>query len=262
MTRRTELVLALVLFMAALPAQAATKVFLHDALSLGIIPGGKDITFRKCNNTQGSAKVTAVTNTIAGPITGQYFPSATAGHIITKTAGGTRTVWICDPLSSGVTIAGLIAGNIWGLESNGLANAGGRFEVLRWDVSRGGIVKSLGISGDNLQTEWTTSAAVDISLGFTPSSTAFNTGDRIVIVHYNDDAASNQGSGRTWTLDYDAGTGVDGDTYFSFTETISFSADSNNNPPFGITAEVQPLPFGIVAWYRRPEFHLRPLAVA
>ena len=65
MTRRTELVLALGLFLAVLPAQAATKVFLHDALSKGIIPGGTNITFRQANSTQGSAKVTAVTNSIS-----------------------------------------------------------------------------------------------------------------------------------------------------------------------------------------------------
>ena len=62
-----------------------------------------------------------------------------------------------------------------------------------------------------------------------PTSTAFVTGDRIVIVLYNDDAnGTTEASGRTFTIHVAAATGVDGDTYLSFTETITFSADSNN----------------------------------
>jgi len=230
-------------------AHAATKVFLRDATSLGIVPGGKDITFRQCNGTQGSAKVTAVTNSIAGLITNQYFPSATAGHIITKTAAGTRTIWVCDPLSAGVTISGTITPNLWGLESAIQCNCGARYEVFRWDVSVGGIVKSLGLSTNDGLTEWGASAAVRTAPTLAPSSTVFNTGDRIVIAIYNDDgAAVTEAGSRNWTLDYGAGIGVDGDSYLSFTETITFSADSNNAPPFGITA-----------WYTRPEFKLLPL---
>ena len=243
MTRRTELVLALGLFLAALPAQAATKVFLHDAVSKGLIPGGGDISFRQANSTQGSSKVTAVTNSISGAVTGQYFPSGTAGHIITKTAGGTRTIWVSDPLSSGVTISGTITPNLWGLESAAQCNCGARYEVLRWSMATGGISSSLGVSTNDGVTEWGTAAAVRTAPTLTPTSTAFNTGDRIVIIVYNDDGnAVAQASGRTWTLDYDAGTGVDGDTYLSFTETISFSSDSNNAPSQATTSRLGPGP--------------------
>jgi hypothetical protein len=238
MTRRTEL--ALVLLLAALPSQAATKVFLHDAVSKGIVPGGTDITFRQANSTQGSSKVTAVTNSISGAISGQYFPSGTTGHIITKTAGGTRTLWISDPLSSGVTISGTITPNLWGLESAAQCNCGARYEVLRWNVATGGISSSLGISSDGGLSEWGTSAVVRTTPTLTPTSTTFNAGDRIVIVLYNDDGNGvTEASGRTWTLDYDAGTGVDGDTYLSFTESISFSSDSNNAPSQATTSKAE-----------------------
>ena len=244
MTRRTELVLALVLL--ALPAQAATKVFLHDALSKGIIPGGTDIAFRQANSTQGSAKVTAVTNSIAGAVGSQYFPSGTTGHIITKTAGAARTLWITDPLASGVTISGTITPNLWGLESAAQCNCGARYEVLRWSVATGGIASSLGLSSDGGLSEWGTSAAVRTAPTLTPTSTAFNVGDRIVIVIYNDDGNGvTEANGRNWTLDYDAGTGVDGDTYLSFTESISFSSDSNNAPSQATTSE---LGLGPVLW--------------
>jgi hypothetical protein len=92
-------------------------------------------------------------------------------------------------------------------------------------------------------TEWGTSAAVRTAPTLTPTSTAFNAGDRIVIVIYNDDGNGvTEASGRNWTLDYDAGTGVDGDTYLSFTESLSFSADSNNAPSRAITSRLGPGP--------------------
>ncbi len=237
MTRRTSLLLLLALLCAS--AQAATKVFLHDAPSKGILPGGADFVLRQANSTQGSAKVTAVTSSIAGAVSGQYFPSGTAGHIVTKTAGGTRTIWISDPLSSGVTISGTITPNLWGLESAAQCNCGARYEVLRWSVATGGISSSLGISSDGGVTEWGTSAAVRTSPTLTPTSTTFNAGDRIVIVIYNDDGNGvTEANGRNWTLDYDAGTGVDGDTYLSFTESLSFSSDSNNAPSRATTSEL------------------------
>jgi len=211
-------------------AFAATKVFLHDAQAA--VQQSPNIVFRLANSTQGSAKVTVVTNSISGAVSGQYWPSATAGHIITKTAGGTKTIWLSAPLASGVTISGTITPNLWGLESNGQCNCGARYEVLRWSVAAGGIVSSLGISTDGGVTEWGTSAAVRTSPTLTPTSTGFSTGDRIALVIYNDDGNGvTEGSGRNWTLDYDAGTGADGDTYLSFTETLSFSADTNNARP-------------------------------
>ena len=216
------------------PAFPSTKVFLHDAAS----PIAPDSTYlyKKADATQGSAKVTAVINSAAGNITGQFWPSTNAAHILTKTAGGTPTVWISAPLSSGVTISGTITPNLWGLESANQCNCGARYEVLRWSVSVGGITSSLGISSDGGLSEWGTSAAVRTAPTLTPTSTAFNAGDRIVILIYNDDGNGvTEASGRNWTLDYDAGTGVDGDTYLSFTETISFSSDTNNAPARGFS---------------------------
>lgn len=173
---------------------------------------------------------TAVTSSIAGPVTGQYWPIATTGYTVTDGAGN-KVAWFSQPLSSGVTISGTITPNIWGLESNGNCNCGLRYEALRWSVAVGGIVSSLGISTDDGVTEWGTSAAVRTAPTLTPTSTSFVVGDRIVVVLYSDDANGyTEGSGRTFTIDVAGATGVDGDTYLSFTETISFSSDSNNAP--------------------------------
>jgi len=101
-----------------------------------------------------------------------------------------------------------------------------------WAVAAGGSVGSLGLSTDGGLTEWGTSAALRTAPTLTPTSTAFSTGDRIVMVVYNDEGNGvTEASGRNWTLDYDAGTGVDGDSYLSFTESISFASDSNNARP-------------------------------
>lgn len=55
---------------------------------------------------------------------------------------------------------------------------------------------------------------------------------------HDDGSGVTEGSGRNRTLDYDGATsGSDGDTYLSFTETLSFSADSNNAPAQPFTSE-------------------------
>lgn len=236
----------LILLLIAAQLPAATKVFLKEASSL--IQPSPSFVFRKANNTQGASLQTAVTNTIAGNVTGQYWPSPTAGHIITKTAAGTRTVWLSDPLSAGVTISGTITPNIWGLESATAANAAHRYEVMRWSVQVGGVVSSVGISSDGGMTEYGTSAAVRTGPTTAPTSTAFITGDRILILIYNDDGngVTETAASRTVTLDYDAGTTVNGDTYLSFTETITFSADSNNARPSGLSSWLD--------WFRFPDF--------
>ena len=236
-----RIVLVLILLFVAGPLQAATKVFIHDGGSgLGAWPSGWGL--RVANITQGTSKATFVTNSIAGPVTGQYFDSPTSNVVMTAVAAGAKRFFITPPLSSAVTISGTITPNVWGLESNGTCNCGLRYEVLRWSVAAGGIVSSLGISTNDGFTEWGTSASVRTSPTLTPTSTAFAVGDRIALVFYSDDAnGTTEGSGRTWTIDYNGATGVDGDTYLSFTETISFSADSNNARPLAVTSRVREL---------------------
>jgi hypothetical protein len=220
---------------------AATKVFLHQTSSkLGNGNGVVSSRFKfwLADATQGSSKKPVVISSIAGLLTGHYWPIPTTGYIMTDAGGSSWWLtWASPPLSAGVTISGIITPNLWGLESAAQCNCGARYEVLRWSVAAGGIISSLGISTDNGVTEWGTSAAVRTAPTLTPTSTAFAAGDRIVIVVYNDDGNGvTEASGRSWTLDYDAATGVDGDTYLSFTETLSFSADSNNARPLPMSS--------------------------
>ena len=215
---------------------SATKVFLKAGNSPIKQPSGWG--FRQAGSTQGSSMQGCTTNSSAGPITGQYFPGS---GLATCSGGTVKLAWFSAPLSSGVTISGTITPNLWGLESATQCNCGARYEVFRWDVAQGGVVSSLGISTDGGLSEWGTSAAVRTGPTLTPASTAFNTGDRIVIVIYNDDGNGvTQGTSRNWTLDFDGATGVDGDTYLSFTETLSFSGDTNNARPIPMLSLLRP----------------------
>lgn len=190
---------------------------------------------RTLNATQGSAAVSTTMDSIAGALTGHYWPISTTGYILKVSGGGNQTIYVSQPLSSGVTISGTITPNIWGFESAAQCNCAFRYEVLRWAVDQGGIVSTLGISTDSGVSEWGTSAAVRTSPTLTPTSTAFLTGDRIILVIYNDDGNGvTEASGRTWTLRWNGATGVDGDSYLSFTETISFSSDTNNARPLPV----------------------------
>jgi hypothetical protein len=250
-----------VCFLLAAPALGATKVFLHvgaSAVNWHAGTGSNAVYMRLANTTQGSSKTTFVTNSIAGPITAQQWPSS---YIITATAGGVRGIWLSAPLSSAVTISGTITPNFWGLESNGTCNCGFRYEVLRWSKAEGGFVSSLGISTNDGATEWGTSAAVRTAPTLSPTSTNFAAGDRIGIVIYNDDASgTTEGSGKTWTLDYDAATGVDGDSYLSFTESLSFNSDTNDSRPIPMASILLPQPdeiyspavgLAFLSWVRR-----------
>jgi hypothetical protein len=236
MTRRIKLYFLLLTigFPGVRLRAVSTYVYLQDAASE--IQQTPTIVFRTTTTSAGSSAVTAVTSSIAGAVTGQYWPSSTTGHIITKTAGGTPTIWLTPPLSAGLTISGTIYANLYGKESNNSCNCGFRAEILRWSVAAGGFVSSLGLTADNGATEWTTSYAVNY-LGFTSTSTAFVTGDRIGIVIYNDDGASvTEASGYNWTLNYGGATYV---TNIEFpTVAPAFSADSNN-------ARARPLSSGL-----------------
>ena len=226
--------LALTCPLLPVPCQAATKVLLRNTnSSLGgtLGTGSSDTIWSRllANSTQGASFQAQTTASVAGPLTGHYFPISPGATYYYRSGAGYRLIWYSAPLSSGVTISGTITPNIWGLESNNACNCGLRYEVLRWSVADGGIVSSLGISTDGGFTEWTTSATVRTAPTLSPTSTDFVTGDRIVIVLYNDDGATvTEASGKTFTLDYNGATTVDGDTYLSFTETLGFASDTNN----------------------------------
>lgn len=212
------------------PALPATKVFLRNVQSpIQPVSGTGNCCFKflTMNNTQGAALATLVTTTSTGPVAAGPFPLG-GGSITDTTGTGTRMLFISQPLSAGVTIAGTITPNIYCLESVATANAGFRYQVLRWDALSGGIANNLGLSANDGVAECGTTATLTTAPTMTPTSTVFNTGDRIVLVIYIDDATATTMAAGNMTIDYNAATGGDGDSYLSFTETITFAAESNN----------------------------------
>ncbi len=219
---------AMILVLLAGTSWGQTKLFLKATTSmLNAAPGSW--SQKRLETSQGTTKVALTMNSVTGPITGQYFPD---GAVFAP--GAVKQYWFSPALSANVTISGPITPNLWGMESSATCHAGFRYEVFKWTRMAGGIVLSLGKSADNGATEWGTSASVRTGPVLNPTATNFVAGDRIVVVLFNDDAnGQTQTNGCNWTLDYGGPAGADGDSYFQFSENISFAADSNNGRGFG-----------------------------
>lgn len=183
----------------------ATKLFLRDDAVNAEVTVGTG-TKKLLSTVQGAALVASdATATVAGPTTGVQVKKA-----------GVVLIWISAPLAA-VTISGTITFNLWGKESNLAANCG--FDVLVERVNRVGTVQSTILRSEH-GTEFGTAAAAENWTG-TPTSTALVDTDRIKVTVFANDAGGNMASGQTFTLDYGAATGVDGDSYVQFNEALS-----------------------------------------
>lgn len=182
----------------------ATKLFLRDSAS-DVSVGSE--TKKELLLTQGSSVVsTDATATAAGPTSGVQCKKSTV-----------LVTWYSNPLDA-VTISGNISFNFWGLESAAQANTGLDVLIERCD-SAGNVLST--ILRAERGTELGTSASVQTWGPTAPTSTALNNGDRIKVTVFGNDAGGNMGNGRTFTMNYGAGTGVNGDSYVNFTETIT-----------------------------------------
>lgn len=191
----------------------ATKVFLLDSTS-EVTVGSE--TKKVASLIQGSSVVsTDATATVGGP---------TSGVQLKK--GSVLVTWYSRPLRA-VTISGTITFNLWGLESAAQANTG--FDVLIERCDQDGNVLSTIVRSER-GTELTTSAAVN-NWTASPTSTSLNEGDRVKITVFGNDAGGNMGNGRTFTMNYGAGTGVNGDSYVQFNETISIGVVGTQTSP-------------------------------
>jgi hypothetical protein len=162
-------------------------------------------TRRLLSTQQGAAKVASdATATVAGPTTG-----------VQAKRSSNAISWF-SPSLVGLTISGTVTFNLWGLESNLAANCG--FDVLVERVNAAGTVQSTIVRSEH-GTELGTTAAVK-NWTAAPTSTTLNNGDRIKVTVFANDAGGNMASGQTFTFDYGAGTGVDGDSFVQFTEAL------------------------------------------
>ncbi|OGR45371.1 MAG: hypothetical protein A2X35_03770 [Elusimicrobia bacterium GWA2_61_42] len=205
----------LVLLFAALLLQAAPAVFAATTVYLGdttssINPGDEDE--RRLNRVRGTAAVSYLKSTMAGPVT----PPVTATQF-TRAAGGTVMIWYSDPLDA-VTISGNVSFNIWAMESANQANTGLTGELLR--ASASGAILSV-IAAVHVPTAELGTSLAARTWTKTPTPTALSNGDRLALRLHIDDFGT-MGTGRTITMTIDGPTtGASGDSRFSTVENLA-----------------------------------------
>lgn len=159
------------------------------------------------STTRGGSAVSTSTSTVNGPTNGVWL------------VGSEYLAWLSDPLDTDVTISGTITFNLRSAENNMSANAAVNAQVVRVD-------NQMQVQEEVIKTARTTElGTTEAAANFTgtPTSTAFNKGDRIKVVVYFDDATSNMATGFTCTFWYDGPTGgASGDSFITFNETFGF----------------------------------------
>lgn len=150
--------------------------------------------------------------TVDGPTSGVDQPTGTSA----------ARAWISDPLDADVTIAGSITWNLWAIESNMSANAAINGILEQIDGATGALTE---IDRTARTTELGTTVAVQNFAETPAAGVACKRGDRLRVRVFIDDAGT-MNTGFTCTFDYDAaGAGVDGDSYLTLTEDLTFVSE-------------------------------------
>ncbi len=219
----------------------ATKMFpTSNATTRSSTTYTNAVTYRQLSLTQGASAATDTRNTTATALDSTNPPSAGSniqpwGTDTTYSLSGgiddfpaSTLVFISEPISA-VTISGTISSNLRALESNAMANYGIGFLVYRILSGNGAVNSRLGSASDNTTELGTTEAARTPS--FTPTSTAFSNGDMIAVAIVYVTVGSNA-SGFTASGFYNGAAGATGDTFITFTETITLAptATTPRNP--------------------------------
>jgi hypothetical protein len=159
-------------------------------------------------NVRGSGISSSSTNTVTGP---------TSGVQCTWNVNGNPLSWWSKTLT-GVTISGTITFNVWGSENSMSANSGLQVILDRCDGS-GSFISQ--IVNSEKGTELPTSNAAQ-NWTASPTSTTLATGDRIRCRVYGNDAGGTMATGFRTIISFGSTSGgVDGDSFITFTETIT-----------------------------------------
>lgn len=198
-----------------------TQFFLFDAEALDQTPPGNlstDVDLRLGLATRDAAADLSVpTDTVAGP---------TAGIQVGSSAAQPRS-WY-SPTLTGVTITGTVTLNVWMREFAMADNVGAQVMVDRCS-STGAFIST--IVNSEKGTELTTTMAAQ-NWTATPTSTTLATGDRIRVRVYGNDVGT-MGAGGVFYLQAGAATaGATGDSYVTFTETITEGAAPAGRVPY------------------------------
>lgn len=194
----------LVALLLVLPAQAATKIYLHNTAST--IAGYKNMDLSLGPFGIGAGSVSTTTTTASG-----------TKIQLTDTAGGTALAWISEPFSGSVTLSGTDTMNLYGGESANSVNAKYRFELYKYSGGSEGAVFCSGDMGSELTTSTTTAR----NWTGTPTSTAFSAGDRLVVKVFAINSGT-MGAG-TVTSHYEGDTDAsDGSSWIQINESATF----------------------------------------
>jgi hypothetical protein len=188
---------------------AGSQVFPTDTVS-DVATASVD---REAWTSRGAGVQTDITNTAAG---------WTAPIQVTDTAGGTVVDWFTKALAA-FTLGGAVRCNIRGLESNIAANATARVEIA---VVAGDGTGAVAWGATTYQQELTTSESA-LSFLVSGDDVAVTAGQRLRIRVLIDDASESGTMAASQTVTtYYAGTsgGASGDTYLTFTQTLTENA--------------------------------------
>lgn len=146
--------------------------------------------------------------TVAGP---------TPGEQVTSSGTGVPISWWSNPLNA-VTIAGTVTLNVWMAESDMTANVGAQIIIDRVDGS-GAFISTILNTEKGTEIPLTTRAAQNWTAA--PTSTALVAGDRLRVRVLGNDVGT-MASGSSFNSQTGAASaGVDGDSFVTFTETIT-----------------------------------------
>jgi hypothetical protein len=182
----------------------ATTFYLTTTTAGITAPGGTGATYLM-GASAGSS--TAVKATTSGAVT----PPSDTTRWATAASGGTLMTWVSLPLTEAATISGSATVAIRGQESNNKAEATWYGRLGKRTAA--GTYSWIGNGTDT--SEFGTSAS-NRSVSFTPTSTSFAVGDRIVCeVHMEDAPSSTLVTGYNLTLTFGS------TAYASVTETVT-----------------------------------------
>ena len=200
-----------------------TNLYLTTATQAGL-SSAAEVTTWKLAGTAGASPRICNKNAPVGPIApSPVTDSSTAG------TDGNTLAWYSDPVT-GVTIAGQIVASLWGVESASTTNAApciGVYRCSQFGAVLSAIVDQSAVGSQGALEFATTAGAKTCTVSAANvTDTILNTGDRLKVILYIDDAAdqggsgSLTGSGHSAQLYVNGATGGSGQSQIAFTETI------------------------------------------
>ena len=187
----------------------ATTLYLRN-IDANIYNTGNTTQYEFMTESRGATADSGVVNTTASG----------TDIIWTKTAGGAVLAWISEPVDSTQSVtASTVTFNIWALESNMNANAGGRARLFRWSANNETETLIAGPANDGVEFGTTIGA---FNWTTTATATTLLKGDRIVARFYITNIGT-MATGFTCTLGFNGPTaGANGDSYVVLTDNLTF----------------------------------------